>query len=135
MNARLIGALVVVSVGLYDLPLYAQEIWLEKGQIELELQSGARVTVNEGEYAKCTPDECDILPLAAAPARPEVGQTFGSSGLGGPAAGGAASGPLGGTFGAISLGVAGAAGVAGIVTGSVLGLTSSNTVTSTTGTN
>lgn len=86
------------------------QIWLDSGEIDLELENGETVNLKEGEFLSCDGDLCEILPLAAAPARPEFGSL---------AAGGVAPGALGMSAGTLTaVGVAGAAVIAaGVIIG------------------
>ena len=104
----LLTALMVVT------PVVSQaqdvQIWLDSGEIELELENGETVNLKEGEFLTCDGSICEILPLAAAPARPEFASL---------AAGGVAPGALGMSAGTLTaVGVAGAAVIAaGVIIG------------------
>lgn len=48
------------------------QVWLDSGEIDLELENGETVNLKEGEYLSCQGTLCEVLPIAAAPARPDV---------------------------------------------------------------
>ena len=104
----LLAALMVVTPVLS--PAQDVQVWLDSGEIELELENGETVTLKEGEFLSCDGLDCKILPLAAAPARPEFASL---------AAGGVAPGALGMSAGTLTaVGVAGAVVVAaGVIIG------------------
>ena len=86
------------------------QIWLDSGEIDLELENGETVNLKEGEFLTCDGTVCEILPLAVAPARPEFASL---------AAGGLAPSSLGMSAGTLTaIGVAGAAVIAaGVIIG------------------
>lgn len=126
-------ALLMIFVPLH---VHAQDvqIWLDSGAIEIELQNGEVVTLDEGEYLSCEDTLCEILPLASAPAAPSIAQILGSAV---PTAGGLASGALGLSAGTIA--AAGISGAAVIAAGVAIGVAAASSdsatgTTSTTGT-
>ncbi|MEL6477236.1 MAG: hypothetical protein AAFR17_07895 [Pseudomonadota bacterium] len=100
----------------------------------LTLPSGKQVVMDPGNHADCDveEDDCEILPLALAPARPEVLSTLGQ--LGTQAVGGVAQAPLSGLATTIPNIAVPAVGLGAIGLGIGLGLTNStpNTTISTT---
>ncbi|MEM7212346.1 MAG: hypothetical protein AAF479_10715 [Pseudomonadota bacterium] len=118
---QMAGVLSAVGIGLSPYLAHAQDvqIWLDKGAIDLELQDGKVVTLEAGEYLTCTGALCEILPLGAAPVRPEFAQALGQgAAASAPAAGGLAPGALG-----LSAGTLAAAGIAGgvvVVAGAII---------------
>ncbi|MEM0943681.1 MAG: hypothetical protein AAGI70_07015 [Pseudomonadota bacterium] len=103
------------------------EVWLDEGQVILTLPSGKEVTVEAGNYADCDEeaDECEIVPLALAPARPELLTLAQGAQL----TGAVAQAPLLGP-GTILPTVAGpAVGIGAVVAGVVVGLTAASDTT------
>lgn len=48
------------------------QVWLDSGEIDLELENGETVNLKEGEYLSCQGTLCEVLPIAAAPSRPSL---------------------------------------------------------------
>ncbi|MEM0923090.1 MAG: hypothetical protein AAGF44_04105 [Pseudomonadota bacterium] len=110
-----------------------EQVWLDSGQVTLTLPSGKVVVLEPGNHADCEAedDDCELLPLALAPVRPEalslLGQFSGTLG-------GVAQAPLTGLATTIPNIAAPALGLGAIGIGVGLGLTNStpNTTVSTT---
>lgn len=109
---KLVGVLLTALMVITPVVSPAQDVqvWLDSGEIELELENGETVNLKEGEFLSCDGTDCKILPLAAAPVRPEFVSL---------AAGGVAPGALGMSAGTLAaVGVAGAAVIAaGVIIG------------------
>lgn len=110
------------------------QVWLDKGAVDLQLKDGEVVTLEAGEYLSCTGALCEVLPLSAAPVRPEFVQAIGQgAAAAAPAAGGVAPGPL--AFSAGTLAAAGVAGGVVIVAGALVAISAAaESSTSTTST-
>ena len=99
------------------------QVWLDSGEIDLELENGETVNLKEGEYLSCEGTLCEVLPIAAAPVRPEI-PSLASGGLA-PLALGVEAGTLAGA------GIVGAVVIAaGVIIGIAAAGDSTNSTTS-----
>lgn len=105
------------------------QIWLDSGEIELDLENGETVNLKEGEFLTCDGTLCEILPLAAAPSRPEF-VSLAAGGAVPPAAGSVAPFALGMEAG--TLAGAAVAGAAVIAAGVIIGIAASGGSTTST---